>query len=221
MASCPRHRCAAFALALLSAIVLSACGGDARREITDVHELEHSQELPPPMSTPERLGLAAPAAQHEAPDTKPADTTSGFDPNAVTWDAPEGWTRAPDRAMRLVTFNAGPEDRCECYIAVLRGAAGGVGANINRWRAQMGQEPLDAEAVAALPRMQVLGQQAPFVEVHGPYEGMFGDSLPDAVLLGVICALDDGTLFVKMIGPADAMAEQREAFVAFCQSLRQ
>jgi hypothetical protein len=114
----------------------------------------------------------------------------------------------------------GPSGKSECYVTVLSGPAGGVDANLNRWQEQMGQPPLEATAIQALPRLTVLGREAPFMEATGDFTGMDGQTQGSSALLGVICPLEDRALFVKMTGPRDEVLAEKENFVAFCESLR-
>jgi hypothetical protein len=107
-------------------------------------------------------------------------------------------------------------------VTVLKGAAGGVEMNINRWRGQMGleNEPLNAEAIAKLPKIDVAGREGPLVEIPGNYTSMSGKAEPEYLLLGTICDLGSETLFVKMVGPQATVQAQRESFIAFCKSLK-
>jgi hypothetical protein len=147
------------------------------------------------------LREAAPAAQAQ----RTADPESG----GFAWTAPEGWTQGPAKQMRLVTMNPTDAPGVECYVTVLGGAAGGVEANVNRWRQQMRLAPLAADAVAALPTVKVLGKESPMVEIDGGSVGV----------TGLVCELGQQTVFVKMTGPMEALRAQRERFVAFCKSL--
>jgi hypothetical protein len=133
----------------------------------------------------------------------------GGDGGALTWKAPEGWTQGPPKQMRVVTFTPDGRPGVECYITVLAGRAGGVEANMNRWRQQLSLAPLTAEAIAALPKVQVLGRPSPLVEVDGGKLGLYG----------LVCELDSQTVFVKMTGPMDALRAERDRFVEFCRSL--
>ena len=38
-------------------------------------------------------------------------------------------------------------------------------------------------------------------------------------MLGVVCPLPTHTVFVKMVGPADAVQAEKEEFIVFCRSL--
>ena len=111
----------------------------------------------------------------------------GFDSRDMAWDAPEGWEQAPDKAMRLVTYGVGG---AECYVSLMSGSAGGVGANVNRWRQQMGQPGLSQLELAALPKITVMGQEATLMEVKGDYDSGMGDTAKAAQgMLGIICSL--------------------------------
>ena len=85
---------------------------------------------------------------------------------------------------------------------------------MRRWCAQIGAPELDDAAIEALPTVEVLGAPAVFVDlshVGGAEQG----------LLGMIRRFDDRSLFVKMMGPSDAVVARRDQFLAFCRSLSQ
>lgn len=134
----------------------------------------------------------------------PAPASSG-----LRCDAPEGWLRQPPRPMREITFDA---QGAECYVAVLGGAAGGVEANVNRWRTQIGLPPMTGEEAAALPEIPMMGGVGALAELANP------DS--DEALLGAVCPRADHTVFVKLTGTPEQVARERGRFLAFCASLR-
>jgi hypothetical protein len=133
------------------------------------------------------------------------------------WATPPGWTRGPASPMRIVTFKIGRAT--ECYVTVLDGAGGGLGANINRWRDQMGQPPLDAGAVAALPAIPMLGGTGRWVQIRGDFTGMDGATRDRFMLLGAVCERGGRTVFVKMTGPETEVRQETSRFEAFCRSL--
>lgn len=137
--------------------------------------------------------------------------------SALTWAAPEHWEKGLDKPMRLATYSIG---ETECYIASLSGGGGGLTENINRWRMQLGQEDLEPSGIGALPKVNILGQEVPFVEVRGTYNEL-QESDGQYMLLGAIRALDSRTLFVKMIGPEDQVDAESKHFKSFCESFQQ
>jgi hypothetical protein len=167
---------------------------------------------PPPVAQPPQP--AQPAQPPHAPQTAPA-SASGFQ-----WDAPAGWSLQRARSMRLFTYQVGEGDGTWCYALLLGGSAGGLEANLDRWRTEMGLAKLTAAEREALPRLEVLGAQAYLLDLAGSFRGTGGPPQAGARMLGLVCPLADQTLFVKMVGPAAAMEGQKEAFVALCTSLR-
>ena len=142
-----------------------------------------------------------------------APTAAGAGGSALSWMAPKGWSLGPEKAMREVTFLAGEKREVECYVTALGGDGGGMAANLNRWRSQMGRADLTEAEIGALPTIAMLGSQARMIEIER--EGDKGD-----VVLGAVCLQPDHAVFVKMLGPKGSVEAQRAAFVEFCQSIR-
>ncbi|MGE0708578.1 MAG: hypothetical protein AB7N76_22875 [Planctomycetota bacterium] len=173
-------------------------------------------------------GGAPHAHEHEAPAPTPSDPGPvGPAPPAadggLRWTKPAGWEdEQQPRAMRVVTFRVPVEGspQAECYVSALAGPAGGVEANLQRWRGQLGLEPLDAAGLAALPRVEVLGQRVAVLEAVGAYTGMNGPAQGGTYLIGAVVPSAEQTYFVKLIAPGAGKPVQRDAFLAFLQSLR-
>lgn len=91
------------------------------------------------------------------------------------------------------------------------GDAGGLVANINRWRNQVGLEPLpEAGILKEAKSLKISGKLAHYVDLANPKN--------DVRILGVILPLATETWFVKMTGPVAAVEAQRGNFEAFVQS---
>lgn len=138
----------------------------------------------------------------------------------LVWPEPSTWTKGPESPMRLVTFNVGERQETECYVSVLAGNGGGLQANINRWRNQMGQPPSTSEEMNGLLQIEVLERPAPVLEIEGDFTDMSGEMQQGFMMLVVICALPDQTVFVKMTGPTTEVKAERQHFLAFCESLK-
>ncbi|MGK0218824.1 MAG: hypothetical protein ACI9HE_002320 [Planctomycetota bacterium] len=135
----------------------------------------------------------------------------------LNWTAPETWSKTAPKTMRLVNYDAG--DGVECYISVLGGTGGGVLGNLNRWLKQIGKPEIGADGVANLTHIPILGQQAPLVDGTGDFKGMNGEDAAAQGLMATIVLLPDKAVTVKLIGPAGAVAERRDAFVNFAASI--
>ena len=148
-----------------------------------------------------------------------ADASQSSGPRLV-YATPEGWTDEGRSMMRDVNFSFGENSEGECYVARLPGAGGGLSANVNRWRKQMGADPLSDEEISALPRKNLFGQPATFLSVDGDFTGMgAGEAKKDYRLLGVILSADSGAVFVKMTGPRELVESNAAQFDEFVSSL--
>ena len=145
----------------------------------------------------------------------PSGDSTGF-----TWHAPEGWTEKKASRFRLVTFAPKDDDRTECYLAVLTGAIGDAKTSVNRWRGDMGEPVIDQAAFDALPEVEVLRRPSRFVEITGTYtDHMGGNTREGYMLLGIVCELERGSLFAKMIGPEKTVRRERGNFIRFVKSI--
>ena len=139
----------------------------------------------------------------------------------LSWTAPEGWTRQPQKPMRVVTFSPAAAPEVVVYVSVLNGRAGGLRANVERWFREMGRPAPTAAQVDALDRGPVLGGRGAYVELEGTFTGMGSGASPGYGLLGMVLEREQGSVFVKMTGPAGAVKAERARFRAFCESLRE
>ncbi|WP_395753667.1 hypothetical protein [Prosthecobacter sp.] len=144
--------------------------------------------------------------------------------NLLVWTVPEGWSESnqPDpMGMRLLDLRFGPNKEGECYISLIPGPAGGLEANVNRWRTQMGQTPYTAEEIAKLPKKPFFNRDATFVSFDGDFKGFGAETAKTGYsMLGLIHSADQATIFVKLTGPKELVAQNAAAFDAFCQSIK-
>lgn len=149
-------------------------------------------------------------------DVALADSLPSF--QQYRWARPAGWTEKPATQFRQANFAFGPNLEGECYLSLSQGSEV---ENLNRWRQQMAQPALTEDEVAALPRKEIFGRPAAFIDLTGTYTGAGGASPTDATrLLGLVRAEGDVTITVKMTGPAAVVAEHAANFDAFVASLR-
>jgi carboxymethylenebutenolidase len=147
-------------------------------------------------------------ARHLAPPASEGQFSKGTRKLAATM--PEGWQRGGDRQMRLATFTHA--NGCECVVSAFPGDTGGLLANLNRWRGQLGQAPMESAAITALPKLPILGRMATLIRIDGE-EGK-------GSMLGAVAPQAEETVFVKLTGPTAAVEAATPAFLALCRSLR-
>ncbi|WP_294227239.1 hypothetical protein [Prosthecobacter sp.] len=142
----------------------------------------------------------------------------------LTWTIPDGWSEntEPDpMGMRLLDLRFGPNKEGECYISLMPGSAGGLEANVNRWRTQMGQPAYTPEEIAKLPKKPFFNREATFVAFDGDFKGFGAESAKSGYrMLGLIHSTEQATIFVKLTGPKELVEQNTAAFDTFCQSIK-
>jgi hypothetical protein len=154
----------------------------------------------PAQPTPVEEGGAAPSS---APGSEQA------------WMIPQGWRYdAQPRPMRLATYIISDQSG-DIEVAVTRfpERVGGELANINRWRGQMGQEPVTEEQLDAIvTRYTLEGGDAYQTRIDSPTGVMLA--------AGIYEATEDRTWFVRATAPsAEAADRVQEAVFDFARSI--
>lgn len=133
------------------------------------------------------------------------------------FDVPEGWSDVGVSGMRLASLKVGSAS--ECYIIRLSGDGGGLAGNVNRWRGQLGLEPIGDAELAGMPKVACLGGMASLFDATGSYTGMSGENFQEARMLGALIFLPDVSYFIKLVGPTNEVAPEGQHFQAFLASL--
>ena len=203
-------------------LVLNACtDSSAPVEITGVRKLTgEERKIRVVADDAERFRISAAMASGGTAQPSAMESGGGGE-LPFTWKVPDGWTLKPGVPMRDLSFNFGDSGEGECDLSRLPGAGGGLTANVNRWRNQMGLPPIGDAEVIALPKRPMFGLDGTFVDISGAFSGMGGGPAKENYrMLGVIVASDAGAVFVKMTGPAELIAANQPKFDAFCASLQ-
>jgi hypothetical protein len=139
-------------------------------------------------------------------------------PGAPAFQAPKGWRPVEDRGVMLARFEVGEgKHMASATVMTLLGEGGGLVANVNRWRAQIGLDALDEQAVARAVRpIKVDGLPGHGVDLTGPQV----DGKASQRILAVVVKEGDRVWFFKLMGPADLVAEEKQAFEQFVESVR-
>ena len=84
--------------------------------------------------------------------------------SSFRWRTPEGWQELAPTSLREINLRPAGDPDAECYLTVLPGGAGGVAANVNRWRGQLGEPPLGGQELSSLPAATLLGRPAVLID---------------------------------------------------------
>ena len=134
-------------------------------------------------------------------------------PPEIKFTLPKGWKEVPAGQFQTSRFVVGDEK--EPVEISISSAGGDLASNINRWRGQVGLEPISDEQIAsAMTPTKVSGQSGLQIEVIGP------PGEKQQAILGVIVPSAGRNLFIKLKGPAKPALEQKKNFDEFVKSLK-
>ena len=147
---------------------------------------------------------------HDNSAATAAASTDGAEATQFHWKVPEGWQTLPPGQMQVGKFAvpARGEAKAEVFVSIFPSDTGGVLANVNRWRRQVGLGEIDEDGLKSCT---------------SPLEGA-----PNAVvvnltnenrsLLGAIVPRDGQWWFYKLLGDTPAVTPEHDHFVHFAQS---
>lgn len=138
----------------------------------------------------------------------------------MQWDLPDGWRQLPNpNQMRFATLGAGDgAAQVETAITRLGGPAGGIEANINRWRGQLGLPSVGADEMDRdVHPIRAAGADGIWIDLIGPAQGDDASAAPR--MLAAIFPSDTTTWFIKTVGSRAALEPYRDGFIALCESV--
>jgi hypothetical protein len=198
-----------------------ALGGCDRPTIEEQQEpkstaIESATPAPQPASPSPEDAASAPsgdaadpaARSGPAPSPRPSEGASEW-----PWRVPESWQFvAEERPMRLATYVVqGPEGPVEIAISRFPGDVGGMLANVNRWRGQVGLPPTtEAELDGMIERFQSPGFEGALLHIKGAEQHIVVASLYEAS--------GDRTWTVRMSGTESIATSVREELFEFARS---
>ncbi|AOS46239.1 hypothetical protein Verru16b_03338 [Lacunisphaera limnophila] len=133
--------------------------------------------------------------------------------NDLKWIAPAAWTPKSGSSMRKGSYAVkGNGAEADLAITAFPGDTGGLHANINRWRGQVGLAPASpAELDAAVQHLDGQGLHYDVVDLAGP---------SGTRLLGAITSFNGNSWFFKLMGPDALVAAEKPAFLQFLQTVQ-
>ena len=176
-------------LLLLAVVLVNGCGQDG----TKVYSVPKEQP--------------APMAQADLPANQPATTPQ------LKWKTPAGWKELPAGDFRVASFKISGSDSKQADVSVipLPGTAGSDLSNVNRWRGQVGQEPISEE------ELQKLAQS---VEVAALPATLYEQSGESTRILAVIQHREGTAWFFKITGDNQLVTQEKPVFVEFLKTVQ-
>ena len=132
----------------------------------------------------------------------------------LKWALPKGWTSTPGNGMRFATILTAAPEKLELSVVCLPGSAGGELANVNRWRGQIGLEPMEQSAMDAA-RKNVKSKAG----VTSVFDFTSAGQVQTRMLAGALTTRDGSTWFFKMKGDPAPIAKVRPEYLRFLETL--
>lgn len=172
------------------------------------------------------IAAALMVASANAQDAKTQTHTA----RGLTLDAPAAWKKMPVasqmRALQLkIDPVEGDKDAGELVLFAFPGGAGGVQANVDRWKQQFQDDKGKAPEVKT-EKIQGKNVEVTFVETAGRYVAAMNPGQPEKFdkpgyrLLGAIVTTSETGYFIKAVGPDKTMSEAKEAFLEMAKSMK-
>jgi hypothetical protein len=178
-----------------------------------------ASEMPashPPIGGAPELPASHPpiGGQDMAAQTAPAVASGQDKPN---WQVPADWKEVAGGQFLVAKFliSGTGDAQAAVNVSMSAGDGGGVLANLNRWRGQLGLKPVaDADLSKEVKAMDVSGSKAVLTEMDGtdPKTGQ------KTHLLAAIVPQGQQTWFYKLMGNEPLVQQQKGAFTKFVQS---
>ncbi len=172
---------------------------------------------------------AAAAAQAGLPPAHPAiDTTmlsaQTTDSSAAvqgkpTWQVPSGWQEVPGGQFLIAKFTISGSDGAQAAVNVSMSAGdgGGLAANVNRWRGQLGLGQLSTDELnKLLAPIDTTAGKAMLVDMTGTD----ARTSQKARLVGAIVPQGGQTWFYKLMGNEQVVGREKDAFSKFVQGVK-
>ena len=135
--------------------------------------------------------------------------------NKPTWQVPSGWQEVAGGQFLVAKFTLTGDGGAAAAVNVSSspGDGGGLAANVNRWRGQLG---LGSIVEVLTTPVDVSGGKASLVD----FSGKDAQTGKQSRLVGVIVSQADQTWFYKLMGDAKVVESQKETFTKFVQSAK-
>lgn len=160
-----------------------------------------------------------PATQDEKPKLQTIET------EGIRFEVPAAWKPIqPKSQMRKaqiqIAASTGDKEPADLSLYVFPGDAGGIDANIERWRGQFSDDEGDTPA-AETERIKAKNAEVTRVELAGTFKDPFAPGGPKEGfrLLGAIVISDQNGYYFKMVGPDKTVKDAEKDFDVLIESI--
>jgi len=136
------------------------------------------------------------------------------------WQTPSGWKEIPGGQFLVAKFTIGGGEsgaQAAVNVSTSAGDGGGLAANVNRWRKQLGLNEVSGDELAGTVKaIETSAGKATIVEINGK-DARSGQA---ASLVGAMVTQAGQTWFYKLMGDAKVVESQKDSFIQFVQTVK-
>ncbi len=151
------------------------------------------------------------------PATAPATAAPGAGATpGISWNAPPSWQPVTEASQfRIISFTVtNDQQQGEVTVTRFAGDVGGLLANVNRWRRQLGLAPIADIAEQPMTGIEIDGNPGGLIDIVAPA----GDTA-NRIFVAMV-ARPEWTWFFKFTGPEALITGERQNFDTFLSSVR-
>ncbi len=139
----------------------------------------------------------------------------------LAFDPPEGWVESDGSSMRIASYEVSLEgfEPADFSITRFPGDAGGIAANVNRWRQQIGLRPWKESQVSSNRESLKVGNLDFALFDLKPQTDVDKERVKERILAAIL-KYDDKSYFFKLRGDVFLVETQRSKFRQLIQSSR-
>jgi hypothetical protein len=144
----------------------------------------------------------------------PAQTAEEASSSHPNWTVPADWQPVPAGQFLVAKFNInGNGAQADVNVSSSAGDGGGLAANVNRWRGQLGLPPIDEISTMTF---EVPDGQAQLVDLTGNNV----ETGKPSEIVGIVVTLPGQTWFYKLMGDPSVLSAQKDAFTRFVKGVQ-
>ena len=188
---------------------------DTEVTVTDIVGIVNpAAAMSPPSSGSISTLPGVPNPHTQAGGSVPTGPASGGG-EGLSFSAPDTWAAGKSGGMRKAAFAITTDDgQAECTVIALAPAAGELLPNVNRWRDQLGLEPLDEDGLSsAVESITIGGERADYVSL------MKSTETPGKATIAAMVPHGGQIWFFKLTGDTPAVEFHAENFDQFISSV--
>ena len=159
-----------------------------------------------------------PHAGLNLPEASTAATGVASSSSQAETPAPASWRRKEPGPMLLRAYALGDESApATVTVSSFPGLMGGLLANVNRWRRQLGLGEISADSLPSVTQaVDANGSSATMVD----FTGTDAQNAKPARMIAVMAPRGDQTWFYKLLGDPATVGRERESFIQYVQTAR-